>query len=68
MAVKSCSEAAELRSTFPRASWKTLVISRRPTTLPSSLQTGYEIIAFSKRVVKKGREETYEMSEVFGHH
>jgi hypothetical protein len=41
MAVKSCSDAAELRSTLPSASWKTLVISRRPTTLPSSLQTGY---------------------------
>jgi hypothetical protein len=41
IALKSCSEAAELRSTLPKASWKTLVISRRPTTLPSSLQTGY---------------------------
>ena len=25
-----------------KASWKTLVISSSPTTLPSSLQTGYE--------------------------
>lgn len=40
MALKSCSEAAELRSTLPSASWKTLVISKSPTTLPSSLQTG----------------------------
>ena len=56
--MKSCSEAAELRSTFPRASWKTLVISRRPTTLPSSLQTGYDIIAFGRRVVRRGKKHT----------
>ena len=40
IAVKSCSDAAELRSTLPSASWKTLVISSRPTTFPSSLHTG----------------------------
>lgn len=34
------SEADELRSTLSSASWKTFVMSRRPTTFPSSLQTG----------------------------
>lgn len=40
IALRSCSDAAELRSTLSRASWNTLVISSSPTTLPSSLQTG----------------------------
>lgn len=41
-AVYSFCEAEDPRSTFSRASWNTLVISRRPTTLPSSLHTGYK--------------------------
>jgi len=39
-ALYSFSEAVELRSTLSTASWKTLVISSRPTTFPSSLHTG----------------------------
>lgn len=39
-AAESWAEADEPRSTLASASWKTLVMSSRPTTSPSSLQTG----------------------------
>ena len=35
------SDAEELRSTLSKASWKTFVMSSRPTTFPSSLHTGW---------------------------
>jgi hypothetical protein len=64
-ALYNFSDADEPRSTLSRASWKTLVMSSKPTTLPSSLQTGWSTESGEGET---GRKKTHQMSEVSFYH